>query len=211
MRLSILLTAVIFANLSSASRILFLFPTPSKSHMIIVHALSTTLAEQGHDVTVFSTFPLNKQIKNHREFTTPFSAEAKAAMNGFAKGVSMAKMLLEMPAVGVQMAFDMISTDEFQMILSEKFDMIIIGLTFNNFLLGYGDHFNCPTAMLSVQRHMVLSNALVGNPVEMNAVNHGLFPSKPLDKFIPRVTNFLMSMLDSTVLIDFFYNRPAYA
>ncbi|KAG5684174.1 hypothetical protein PVAND_013415 [Polypedilum vanderplanki] len=212
MKISIVLLTLIIVNLSTASRILFLFPTPSKSHMIIVHALSTALAEKGHHVTVFSPFPLNKKINNHREFESPIRPELKELFRKFTTGeVSKFKMLFMFPKLGVQLAEDMIYTDDFQRILNERFDMIIIGLTANHFLLGFGEHFNCPTAMLSVQRHSSYTNIPVGNPIEINAVNHAFFPSGSLKNFIHRVQNFLAGVFDILMFagIDY-YEKLAY-
>jgi glucuronosyltransferase len=212
MKLSILLLTLIIANLSSASRILFLFPTPSKSHLVIVHALSTTLAEKGHDVTVFSPFPLSKQITGHREFLSPISAKNMKTIEEFASGtVTTIKIITTVPQLGTDLAQDMIATSDFQNILNEKFDLIIIGLTANNFLLGFGHHFNCPTAMLSVQRHSSYSNNLVGNPIEMNAVKQPVFQAANLNSFLHRVRNTLAFAAEKVAFAGLdYYEKSAY-
>lgn len=47
----------------------------SQSHIIVGKALYTELAKQGHDVTVISTFPLDKPLKNYRDIHVPLTKE----------------------------------------------------------------------------------------------------------------------------------------
>lgn len=58
-------------GISGAYKILFAFPSPSKSHLIVVQGLSTYLAEKGHNVTVVSPFPLSKPMDNYRDIVGP--------------------------------------------------------------------------------------------------------------------------------------------
>lgn len=48
----------------------------SQSHIIVGKALYTELAKQGHDVTVISTFPLDKPLKNYRDIHVPLTKES---------------------------------------------------------------------------------------------------------------------------------------
>lgn len=189
---------IILATLSEvfSSKILFLFPTPTKSHMIVAHALSTTFAERGHEVTVLSPFILSKKIPNHREILVPFNDEIfkKFTQESFQDPVkSLLKSFPWLINLCVDIGMNGINLPEFQKITkNEKFDLIVIGMFFNNFLLGYGDHFKCPTVMLSVMGSSFFSNPLVGNAFESNAVP--IINPKNSRKmiFIERVKNFLM-------------------
>lgn len=58
---------------SSSSKILVVHTTFSRSHMIVGKALYTELAKQGHDVTVITTFPLDKPLKNYRDIHVPLA------------------------------------------------------------------------------------------------------------------------------------------
>lgn len=51
----------------SSSKILVLFPSPSRSHLVVAQGITTSLAERGHEVTVVSPFPLDKPMKNYRD------------------------------------------------------------------------------------------------------------------------------------------------
>jgi glucuronosyltransferase len=175
-----------------ASKILFLFPTPSKSHLIVVDGLSTTLAERGHDVTVISPFPMSKKMKNYRDIVSPMGDDAKALINEMVSNPneSMIKKFPRMfKAVG-EMGTDMMDMPEFKKIMrKEKFDLVIIGMFFNNYLLGVGDHFKCPTMMLSVNKAITWTNLLFGNPFSVSVVPH--MRMSKIDGFKDRVFNFV--------------------
>lgn len=190
----LIFVAILIAS-SSASRVLFLFPTPSKSHLVIAHAVSTALAESGHEVTVVSPFPLEYEVINHRYIKSPIPKETQIFMDKLVEDnqSSIISMLFSMPQYFILMAKEMIKMQNFQNLLNEKFDLIVIGMAFNNFLLGYGDHFKCPTVVLSVQQHMVLTNAFVGNPTEPHAVATMGFVTDNWS-FASRVKNFLATI-----------------
>ncbi|XP_070507931.1 UDP-glycosyltransferase UGT5-like [Chironomus tepperi] len=194
---------VAFISASVGSRILFLFPTPSKSHMIIAHSLSRTLAEKGHDVTVVTPFPLNKSIKNHREIVIPYNKRAKEVMDKIME--TKPKSFVEMVSLMMEVNFiegeEMIASEKFQEITNEKFDLIVMGMNFQNFLLGYGEIFDCPVIILSVQRHFSGTNFLIGNPIAPNVAPH-LTVAKYDMNFVDRVKNFIAYGLD---LIFFAY------
>lgn len=54
-----------FLDGSTAFKILGVFPTMAKSHLIVGDALMKGLAKAGHDVTVLSAFPSTKKIANY--------------------------------------------------------------------------------------------------------------------------------------------------
>lgn len=60
---------------TSSSKILVVHTTMGRSHVIIGQALYTELARQGHEVTVITTFPLEKPLKNYRDIYVPLSKE----------------------------------------------------------------------------------------------------------------------------------------
>lgn len=168
---------IAFCEISSvtSSRILVLFPTPSKSHVITVQGLSTALVNKGHEVTVVSPFPLGKKMKNYRDIQSPLSDEVKSFNDGILKNPkkSMIVMMPEILRIVASTGKDMMEMPEFKRIMKEeKFDLVIIGMFMNNYLLGYGDHFKCPTMMMSAAGAFTFTNMLFGNPLEVSAVSH---------------------------------------
>lgn len=62
----IVLLAVLIA-VSDASKILGVFPTPGKSHFIVMQSLMKGLVKAGHEVTVISAFPQKTPIPNYTD------------------------------------------------------------------------------------------------------------------------------------------------
>ena len=50
-------------------RILALYPLHGKSHFVMCERLTKVLAEKGHQVDVYSHFPLKKPIPNYNDFS----------------------------------------------------------------------------------------------------------------------------------------------
>lgn len=196
MKLAALLLVAFFASLdlSTASRILFLFPSPSKSHLIVVKGLSTTLAERGHDVTVVSPFPLDKPMKNYRDIKVevPEDMLKLSTLMVTKPNENLFKMLPRLMRNLFTMGNDMLAMPEFKKMMNEEsFDLVIIGMFFNNYLLGVGDHFKCPTMILSVGGPMTLTDVMVGNPLSVSSVAHPFFDAN-IKTFTGRVKNFLI-------------------
>lgn len=179
------------------SRILFIFPTPSKSHMIIAHALSTALAEKGHDVTVVSPFPLEKSVKNHRNIYLPLSEGTKNIMNNFAKNPTknFFKLMSVTFDLAETVADDVMESEAVKEIWNEQFDLLVFGVFVQNIVLGIAEHFNCPAIMLSVQRHLSFTSLLVANPLSINAVPHFQLGTYEMN-FIERVKNLFIHGMD---------------
>ncbi|CRK99007.1 CLUMA_CG011945, isoform A [Clunio marinus] len=194
--ISLLVFAFLFVKISESSRILFVFPSPSKSHLIVVKGLSTTLAERGHDVTVVSPFPLDKPMKNYRDINVEIPQDEMEKFNTYVINNPKPNMFKLMPAlfsILFKMSDNMFESEEFKKVLDEeKFDLVIIGMFFNNYLLGIGDHFKCPTMILSVTGTMTMLNVLVGNPLAVTSVQHSFFESGNMGTFSSRVANFLL-------------------
>lgn len=193
MKIATLVFALCSLNYSIASRILFLFPSHSPSHLIVVKGLSTYLAEEGHDVTVVSPFPLDKPMKNYRDI----KVEVPQVLT------DLSSLMVKEPNRNVWSFFGtllenlfimgngMLNKPEFKKMMNEeKFDLVVIGMFFNNYLLGVGDHFKCPTIMLSVSGPMTLTNLMVGNPLAVASVSHPFVKVDPKN-FFGRFVNFL--------------------
>lgn len=201
-------------EISLASRILFLFPSPSKSHLIVVQGLSTALAERGHDVTVVSPFPLSKPMKNYRDIKSPLSDAVQDISSDMVKNSdqSFFKRIPKMLKAIVEMSREMIEMPEYQKLLKEeKFDLVISGMFFNNYLYGYGEHFKCPTIMLSVGGALTHLSILMGNPIGVSSVPHMLaHQSEPMN-FLQRVKHFMMYSIELVVKFGMdYYQKKVY-
>lgn len=213
--MKIFLCFVLFCGKECASsKILVLFPSPSRSHLVVAQGVTTALAERGHEVTVVSPFPLDKPMKNYRDI--------KLELDDFHKGIewwwesimvlivwfdlefvlgvlknpgSRQNMFKEMPKmlkVVRDMGNNTINMPEVQaMMKNEKFDLVIIGFFMNKHLLGLAEHFKCPSIMISSIGPMSLTNKIFGNPAAVSGTKHMTLQSQDMN-FVGRVKNFLM-------------------
>ena len=68
--ISIFLLIIIWlTNTSESLRILGIFPFQAKSHFVIFESLMKGLAKKGHEVDVYSHFPLKNPIPNYNDFS----------------------------------------------------------------------------------------------------------------------------------------------
>lgn len=204
MKLRFFLLFIVFEclNFAVCSRILFLFPTPSQSHLIVAKGLTTTLAERGHDVTVVSPFPLDKPMKNYRDIKIEIPKEMHSISKDMVQksDENLFKKLPQFLGGLTTLSNNMIAMPEFQKLMAEeKFDLLIVGWFFNDFLLGFGDHFKCPTIFLSVMDAMTLTNILVGNPLAVTSISHRMFHAD-VSTFFGRVKNFLFHGSDLAMI-----------
>lgn len=188
-----LVVSLAFCEISQASKILFAFPSPSKSHLIVVQGLSTYLAQKGHSVTVVSPFPLSSPMKNYRDIVVPMEDDNWVKDLVEKPQNSMIFTVPKALKAFVKMSDDMFELPEFQkMMKEEEFDLVFIGLFMSNFWLGLGDHFKCPTMMLSVNAAFTPTNVLFGNPSGVASVSSIMsFQAEPMN-FLQRVKNFVI-------------------
>lgn len=65
----------ILLNEIECSKILVVYPCPSKSHLVNGKVLFKALAARGHNLTVISNFPLENSMENYRDIYIPVSKE----------------------------------------------------------------------------------------------------------------------------------------
>lgn len=63
----VLLLLATLVPVNYSYNILMVSPSHSKSHLIIASALLKGLAEEGHNVTMVSSFPQKEKIPNYRD------------------------------------------------------------------------------------------------------------------------------------------------
>ena len=58
---------IVCAQQCHSAKILMMYPSPSKSHLLIGQSVAKELAKRGHKITVVSSFPLDNQLENYRD------------------------------------------------------------------------------------------------------------------------------------------------
>lgn len=78
--LTCVLVTLVFlqGTLVESYKILMVFPSFSKSHLIIASSAMKGLAEEGHEVTVVSSFPQKETIPNYRDVFLPVPEVVKS-------------------------------------------------------------------------------------------------------------------------------------
>jgi hypothetical protein len=86
---------------------------------------------------------------------------------------------------------------EFRKIMNEEsFDLVIFGYYFNNFLLGLGDHFKCPTIVFITAGGINMATSLVGNPIDVAVVPHIVAPYRESMNFPQRLKTIAFYFVD---------------
>jgi glucuronosyltransferase len=203
---------VIFYSVSvsvDAARILFVYSTPSQSHVLSLQALSVVIAEKGHDVTFMSAFPLNKKIENYREVKIQYDEKEKLALQqGMIKDSKNHGFLSTFPKF-IKMIFDLgndtLQSEELKNLKKEKFDLVVVGYFMNDFMLGLGDHFKCPTILFSPGGILGTLYEAIGNPMGVNGFPHVMHNGKNMD-FVGRLKTFMFSGIE-TLMAQYFKYR----
>jgi len=82
----LLMLTLMSVAMTRGAKVLGVFPFPSRSHLIVQKALMFELARRGHEVTVVSSFPENKDIPNYTDIELKTSMKDLTGSAG--KGVS---------------------------------------------------------------------------------------------------------------------------
>lgn len=178
---------------SECSRILVLYPTISKSHIIPLQTLAVALAEKGHEITFVSTYPLGKQVKNYRDIKIPFDEADKEFLNEIAKdpkGKGIVYMFPKLTGLIFKLGNETLQMKEMKKLMNEeKFDVVIVGFFMTEFMLGVADHFKCPSILFSPGPAFTVMLQAIGNPLGTSGTPHLMLPGK-MD-FVGRLKTFV--------------------
>lgn len=201
----LLITAIIS---SESSKILFINPTISQSHLIPLQELAKVLATRGHKVTFVSVFPLNKDIPNFEDIGIKLDKKDTEALENVLKQISTGQpplsVITTMTKFLSKIGNDTIQSKEIKTLMDKrKFDLLVMGYFMNEFLLGLADHFKCPSIIFFSGNHMSPLSKVVGNPISLDGAPLAMLNSKEM-KFVDRVKNILFYGIE-TVLFGIYY------
>ncbi|GAB0095399.1 hypothetical protein DMENIID0001_107800 [Sergentomyia squamirostris] len=184
----------------NCARILLAFPSPSESHLIFASTLMKGLAAQGHNVTVLSHYPLKHPLENYRD--------VKLSLVGLNKHVERSKSIVKRKYLPLQEVTDVFHEINYHLKLTnhsfheeswqkvmheESFDLVIVEMFLNKFLIGLGDHFKCPVVgILSLGTPEVVFY-MSGNPSAISTVPSLLLGGVKEMNFIARLEMFLLN------------------
>lgn len=199
--------ACLFAGQTESARILGLFPSPSKSHLLIHCAIADTLAEAGHDVTVIATVPNIYERAKYKYIHVQGAMYDNKFANDMVNKPAPAyvKFYHTMSSV-MTMANATLNHPTMQEFLSTHkagdFDLIILGYFMNDFVLGIGAHFQCPVIVSFMVQPIFPINRMIANPLEPSYVPT-LFSGvrQPLD-FWGRLKNLFSIAVEEGILMN---------
>ncbi|CAG9798502.1 unnamed protein product [Chironomus riparius] len=199
-----------------SSKILIIHTTLTKSHLLPLQVLARALAEErNHEITFLSAFPMWKNITNLREFAIPYDEHdrdyiyeisANPENQGFLSIISqISKIYSKIGNNTLQM------TEMKNLMKNEKYDLLILGYYTNEYMLGLGDHFKCPTVMFSLYNMIASLHRITGNPFDLAASNHFMIQGVKLD-FRGRLKNLWIYGFDYFILKNMFeyYGKEVY-
>ncbi|CAG9797604.1 unnamed protein product [Chironomus riparius] len=196
---------------SKCSRILFIQPSFSKSHVMPLQTLAKELANRGHEITFVSVFPFDKKIENYRDIKLEIEGEFKVLFNEASKGMTGGVQFFKMFPIFKKLVFGYsnhtINSPVIQKLMKdEKFDLVAVGYFLSEFLLGFADHFKCPSVVFASSSHVSSLMNIVGNPVSPEGTFSAMSNSKE-SNFINRVKNFLIYGVEFVLFRGYFYYK----
>uniref|UniRef100_A0A1Y9HDJ0 UDP-glucuronosyltransferase n=1 Tax=Anopheles funestus TaxID=62324 RepID=A0A1Y9HDJ0_ANOFN len=201
--IALTLTLMLLTSHTESAKIVCVFPTASKSHVLGAQALLKELAFRGHEVTMVSAFPLKRPPNNYRDVYVPIEDAFSTIMNDFMQGGSrnMLKLFPKIVRAAQDSSNVTINAPEFiRLAHEEQFDLALVGFFMNSFIIGVGELFRCPTVLYFSASGSGLTN-VVGNPAEVAAVPHMLLgPRNPMT-FFDRVTNTILHGMEKIMLM----------
>ncbi|XP_073834860.1 UDP-glycosyltransferase UGT4-like isoform X1 [Musca autumnalis] len=197
---------------NEASRILSVFPSPSKSHLLIHCAVAQTLAEAGHEVTVLASIGDDDEATKEKYRKADFKF---IAIEGPTFDSSFSQEMVNRPLPIYRRAYNIIEKILFlanmtmnhstmlEFLKEHKagdFDVMILGYFMNEFMLGLGAHFQCPIILSFMVQPIFLINRMIGNPSESSYVPNLYTGLKQPLSFRARIRNYLSSIFEQKIL-----------
>lgn len=204
----IILSFLNVLSLSQSSRILGVFPSPSKSHLIIDAFVAETLAAAGHNVTIIGVFPnpLPKAKYNFIQIEA-YEIDSRFAQDLIDKPAPFHQKFKNLLKVILTTANNTMQHPKIKEFLSTHkagdFDALILGYFMNDFMLGLGAHFQCPVIVSFMVRPIFAINSVMGNP-ELPSYVPNLFGNfkQPMD-FGERVKNYLATFIENKIMATY--------
>ncbi|XP_065156557.1 UDP-glucosyltransferase 2-like [Atheta coriaria] len=139
-------------NTVQCANILGVYPFPSKSHCILGHALLKGLVQRGHNVTMLTTYPMEKSSENYTELLMDVNLTKKAYERVISNRAWYKPII-----VNTYSAFTMISKALFQdpvvqqlINSTDSYDVVIYSHLTQFALLGLSHTFNASSVLFSV-------------------------------------------------------------
>lgn len=194
----------------TCSKIIVIFPYPSKSHAILGQALSRELAVRGHDVTFLSIYPLKSEMKNHHDVVIT----SKEVQDTFQQcldlafdGINGMSQLIPWFKISARMQEYIITDPAVQKLIKSdvKYELCIIEILFNESLLGLTQKFGCKVVIMSTIGQIKYINPMLHSPMPASHIPHPYSTLSDKMNFIDRVKNVAWTWTEDLLMHFFHY------
>uniref|UniRef100_A0A2H8TJX5 UDP-glucuronosyltransferase 2C1 n=1 Tax=Melanaphis sacchari TaxID=742174 RepID=A0A2H8TJX5_9HEMI len=135
---------------TSASNILVFMPMPFKSHIRGFQPLFEELAHRGHNVTVVSSYPQNRQIANYTDIGPFYIKELERnVMEMINKNFVMSALSVWDLGLKLSKVLTHKSMVDFFQTTSDSFDLVLIESCCQEYTVALGHKFNAPVINLA--------------------------------------------------------------
>ncbi|XP_075158853.1 UDP-glycosyltransferase UGT4-like isoform X1 [Haematobia irritans] len=220
---------ILFVNISSieAARILAFYSPVSYSNMLTYCAVTESLADDGHHITIFSNYPnpnakIEEKFPDHYKYTHLEGQDhydGKRLVNNTKGPYTVWFKVIDERLECVHRTLNHpIMMDFLAQYQPGDFDVVLVGNTMMDFIFGLGAHFQCPIVVVTLVRSPFAIDRLLGNPDEVSYYPRLTRLSwKPPLSFKQKLMNFidytferfvLQSYIDSANEEFYRYNFP---
>ncbi|CAG9767335.1 unnamed protein product [Ceutorhynchus assimilis] len=200
---------------SNGAKILGIFSLPARSHYSLAEKLMKGFARVGHDITMVAPYPTENLPKNvtwEDIIVEGVVEKHKANMVGLmlkdSHRSAMEKLIIYQHTV-LNHVNQTLFSFKVKALLSptNKFDIVIIAMLYNEAHKYYAHYFECPLIVLGSMGATPFLNNIVSNPSPPSYVQYYLGAEDfSFDNFWHRFSNFFDYIFD--FLVDYFYIRP---
>ncbi|XP_059475739.1 UDP-glycosyltransferase UGT5-like [Neocloeon triangulifer] len=185
---------------SRGARILAVFPFFSKSHILVLKALTNELSSRGHEMVVLSAFPQDKKLPNYTDIDImPDLQEIMQRATGknlfFMGKMPIYQQSFMMWGMGLGTTEAVATGSSFKRVLEDKkgFDLIIAEVFMNEAIYGLSHHFKAPLVLVCPFGGFHWHNYASGNPIPMSYYPNPMLEYTDRMTFTQRLSNFVFT------------------
>lgn len=192
---------------TESSKILIINQSFTKAHIIPLQVLAKELVGRGHEITFVSMYPLDHPVQNYTDIKVEVTPKILKSIEKINKALTESENVFKIFPLLNEVVFvygnKTLQSPAIKSLKNKNFDLLIVGYFMNEHILGFADHFKCPSIMVFAGIHDALCNGIVGNPLSTEGSPHGLLESKNMN-FMMRVKNFMLYGFERELLGRFF-------
>lgn len=199
----VLLSLLLFVSQNAASKILGIFPMPSKSHTILGTALLKELALRGHQVTMLSPFLMDNLPAKYTQVHWDYLQKDNEAMKTFSNPNLSGFAKLKIAVDGIPKFVDNIHNNtNIKTFLdsNEKFDLCIYLLGVTDSFLGICHHVNATIIGFNTVGMNIFMGQMTMNPTPYSYVPNIYLPFTDNMNFLQRVGNTIAWTVSAGIL-----------